>query len=89
MGYEIGAIKYFLGMLTSVWGVMTAFLFGKTLLQPLSYVNAADVILNNLDSPSQMILGLLDVIITGPGDFAKIVIVGLTVMTLSWYIAVK
>jgi len=89
MGYEIGAIKYFVGMLTSVWGVITAYLFANGLLHPLDYIQAVGVVLDNLSDPTEMIRGLLNIIITSPSEFARIVLIGLTLMTVSWYIKSK
>ncbi|WP_440005310.1 hypothetical protein [Halomicrococcus sp. SG-WS-1] len=89
MGYEIGAIKYFLGMLTSVWGVMTAYLFAKGLFQPLDYVEGVLVVLNNLSDPREIAIGLLEIFITTPEDFAKLAIAGLAIMTLLWYFGSK
>ena len=38
MGYETGAVKYFIGMLTSGWGLITAYLYADGLLHPMDYV---------------------------------------------------
>jgi len=89
MGYEVGAIKYFLGMLTSVWGVVTAYLFANGLLNPMDYVHAIAVIFNNPENPDKMLKGLLGIFVTTPTDFITIVLIGLTIMTLSWYYATK
>jgi hypothetical protein len=89
MGYEIGAVKYFLGMLTSVWGVITAYLFANGLLHPLDYIQAVGVVLENLSDPEEMILGLLNIVVTSPSEFARLVLIGLTLMTVLWYINSK
>lgn len=89
MGYEIGAVKYFIGMLTSVWGVITAYLFANGLLNPMDYVQAVGMVADNPDSPDKMLNGLLEIFITTPSDFIGLVLIGLTTMTVSWYVASK
>lgn len=89
MGYEIGAIKYFLGMLTSVWGVVTAYLFANGLLNPMDYVQAIGVVFTNPENPDEMLKGLLGILVTTPSDFIRVVLIGLTIMTASWYLATK
>lgn len=89
MGYEVGAIKYFIGMLTSVWGVVTAYLFAQGILEPLTYVQALEVVLRNPEKPERVILGLIEVLLITPEQFAKFVLFGLSVMTISWYVNSK
>lgn len=85
MGYGIGAIKYYIGMLTSVWGVITAYLFAKGVFRPLDYLNAASAVLNNLKSPDQAIIGLVDAFFTTPGEAVTMVLIGLAIMTVLWF----
>lgn len=89
MSYELGAIKYFFGMLTSLWGIITAYLFANGLLHPLDYVQAIGVILNNISDPVKIIRGVANIFITTPSEFAQIVLFGLTLMTVLWYIRSK
>ena len=89
MSYEFGAVKYFIGMLTSVWGVITAYLFANGLLEPLEYLQAIGVILNNPENRNRMLEGLLAILIPTPSGFVRFVLIGLTIMTLSWYVASK
>lgn len=86
MGYGTGAVKYYVGMLTSVWGIFTAYLFAKGLFRPLDYVNAIAAIFGNLDSPSQMLIGVTNAFFTTPVEAVKMVLIGLAVMTVLWFI---
>ena len=85
MGYIIGAVKYYIGMLTSVWGIITAYLFAKGLFRPLDYVAAATAIYDNIDSPVKMAVGVFNSFFTTPIEAAKLVLVGLAIMTLLWW----
>ena len=85
MGYTTGAVKYYIGMLTSVWGVITAYLFAKGLFRPLDYIAAATVIFDNLDSPGKMALGVFNAFFTTPSEAAKMVLAGLAIMTVLWW----
>jgi len=89
MGYEIGAIKYFIGMLTSFWGVITAYLFASGLLQPMDYIQAIKIVFSNYNDPNEMLRGLVGVLITTPSEFVGLVLVGLTLMTVLWYVGSK
>lgn len=89
MGYEIGAIKYFIGMLTSAWGVVTAYLFANGLLNPMDCLRAIGVVFNNPENPNKVVEGLLSIFVTTPSDFIRIVLIGLSIMTISWYFASK
>lgn len=86
MGLLIGAIKYFIGMGTSVWGIITAFLFAQTLLEPLDYIEGALLIGNHHDDPQQLMIGFFEIFITTPSNFVKTVFVGLAVMSVLWVI---
>lgn len=85
MGYGTGVIKYYIGMLTSVWGIITAYLFAKGVFRPLDYLNAATAVLNNLNSPNKAFIGLLDAFLTTPGEAVMMVLVGLAIMTVLWF----
>ena len=89
MGYEVGAVKYFIGMMTSVWGLITAYLYADGLLHPLDYLEAVGVVLNNLDSPKEILRGLLSIFITSPSEFVRVALIGLTLMTVLWYVGSK
>ena len=89
MSYEIGAVKYFFGMLTSIWGVITAYLFANGILHPLDYVQAVGVVLSNLSNPLEIIRGIVNIFITTPAEFAQIVLFGLSLMTILWYVNSK
>lgn len=89
MGYEIGAIKYFIGMLTSVGGVITAYLFAQGLLHPWDYVKAFGVVLSNFQKPEEMIQGLVQIFVTTPSEIITLVLVGLSIMTVLWYTGSK
>jgi len=89
MGYEIGAIKYFIGVGTSFWGIVSAYLYANGLLNPMDYIEAIGVVATNLKTPDEMLVGLLNIFITTPSEFAKVTLFGLALMTVSWYIASK
>ncbi len=89
MGYETGAVKYFIGMLTSGWGLITAYLYADGLLHPMDYVEGFVHILSNLDNPEEVLRGLLGIFITTPAEFVKLALVGLTLMTVLWYVGSK
>lgn len=84
MGHAIGAVKYYIGMLTSVWGVITAYLFAKGVFRPLDYFAAIAAVFNNLDSPGKMLLGVFNAFFTTPTEAVKMVLAGLAIMTILW-----
>lgn len=85
MGHTIGAGKYFIGMLTSLWGIITAYLFAKGLFRPLDYLAAIAAIFENLDSPGRMLIGVFNAFFTTPTEAAKMVLIGLAIMTVLWW----
>jgi len=66
MGYEVGAIKYFIGMLTSAWDIITAYLFANGLLHPIDYIQAVVMILSNLNKPEEVLHGILNIVVVSP-----------------------
>ena len=89
MGYETGAVKYFIGMLTSGWGLITAYLYADALLHPMDYIEGFIHILSNLNNPKEILWGILGILITTPSEFVKLVLIGLTSMTILWYFGSK
>lgn len=89
MGYESGVIKYFFGMVTSLWGLIAAYLFAEGLLNPLDYIQAVVVVIENLANPKETLLGLAGIFITTPGDMAQTVLFGLVILTILWYFGSK
>ncbi|MFC7027262.1 hypothetical protein ACFQJ5_06130 [Halomicroarcula sp. GCM10025324] len=89
MGYETGAVKYFFGMLTSGWGLITAYLYMDGLLHPMDYILGFAHILRNLNNPKEILRGFLSIFITTPSEFAKLAVTGLALMTILWYLGSK
>jgi len=89
MGYETGAVKYFIGMLTSGWGLITAYLYADGLLHPMDYIAGFMHILSNLNSPEEVLRGLFGIFITTPAEFVELALIGLTLMTALWYVGSK
>ena len=89
MGYETGAVKYFIGMMTSGWGLITAYLYANGLLHPMDYIEGFAHIVRNPNSPEEILRSLLGIFITTPSEFIKLALIGLTLMTLLWYVGSK
>lgn len=86
MGIAIGGVKYFIGMATSVWGLVTAFLFAQTVLEPLDYIEGFLLFLKHGDEPYELLIGLFELFITTPGDAIGLVLFGLVGMTILWMV---
>jgi hypothetical protein len=86
MGILTGAIKYFVGVGLSFTGIISAYLFAESLLEPLDYVQGALAILDHHDDPARLLNRLFEIFITTPQDFVQLVLFGLAGMTILWVI---
>ena len=86
MGILTGAIKYFVGVGLSLWGIASAFLFAQSVLEPVDYIRGVFAIQSHHDSPSRLLNRLFEIFITTPGDFIEMVLFGLSLMTILWVI---
>ncbi len=84
MGIPTGAVKYFIGVGTSLWGILSAYLFAKSILEPMDYIEGVRVFLTHQDDPNQLVIGIIEIFITTPAEFAKLAVVGLMGMTFLW-----
>ena len=78
MNYNIGAIQYLVGMLTSVWGVIITYLLANRLIHPLDYIQTVNAILDNLNEPKGIDICLSNIVITGPSEFARLMMIRLS-----------
>lgn len=86
MGIPTGAVRYFIGVGLSAWGIVSAYLFAQSVLEPLDYVRGFLAIQAHHDNPNQLLNQLFEIFITTPKDFVQLVLFGLTAMTILWII---
>lgn len=86
MGIPSGAIKYFIGVGLSGWGIMSAYLFAQSVLEPLDYLQGLLAIQEHHDDLPKLLNQLFGIFITTPKGFIHLVLFGLTGMTVLWVI---
>ena len=86
MGILTGAVRYFVGVGLSGWGIVSAYLFAQSVLEPLDYLQGFLAIQAHHDNTGQLLNRLFEIFITTPRDFVQLVLLGLTGMTILWMI---
>lgn len=93
MSYELGAIKYLVGVLTVPVGYASMYAFGGTIWGLLTNVEAIITILSNLDKPNVVSETIIAAIVPTPGGLLGSLVLypllGGVVAAFLWYIAVR
>lgn len=92
MSYEVGAIKWMVGMLLTPVGYVSLYIFGDGIWNTITHIRALVNLLLYLDQPDVLVPALMEIYIPGPEAVLESLIlypaVGAVVGGLSWYLAV-
>lgn len=92
MSKELGALKYFIGVLLTPTGIASMYIFGNGIFNTIAHFEAviAALTANTLDA---LITGLLEIYIPMPGELIGSIVVypvvGCGAAAFLWYLAVK
>lgn len=93
MGYEIGAVKWIIGMLLTPVGFVSLYIFGDGIWNTISHFQALLHLVQFVDQPQLLITGLVEIYIPTPesllGSLVRYPLTGGIVGALLWYVAVK
>lgn len=91
MSYEVGAFKWFIGMLMAPVGYVSLYIFGDGIWNTVTHFQALVHFLSYLNRPNILVTGLLEIYVPTPESFiASLVIypvVGGIVGATAWYFA--
>jgi len=92
MGYETGAVKWAIGMLLTPVGFVSRYIFGDGIWNTVTHFQALLHLLDHVDQPAKLLVGLIQIYVPTPGSILGSLIVyplvGAVVGGLTWYVAV-
>ena len=93
MGYEIGAVKWMVGMLLTPVGYVSLYIFGDGIWNTITHIEALVHTLQAANQPGLLVTGLLEIYLPTPSAFIESLIlyplIGGGVGALLWYRGVK
>lgn len=92
MNYEIGALKWLIGMLTAPVGYVSLYIFGDGIWNTIQHFQALVELAIHVREPDRLIAGLVSIYVPTPESFLQSLIlyplVGGVIAALAWYLAV-
>lgn len=93
MSYEVGALKWIIGMLLTPVGYVSLYIFGDGIWNTITHIRSLVIVVQNVNQPDILVQGLLAIYIPSPDAVLESLVlyplVGGVIGAALWYSAVK